>query len=58
MNQNELPLDQCHQEVPSAMPEKISMPMVHSMQTIQLSCADINTISKQTKMSFQLTHVT
>jgi hypothetical protein len=32
--------------------------MVCSVHTMHLSCAEINTISKQTKMSFHLTHIT
>ena len=32
--------------------------MVHSTQTVHLSCAEINTVSKRNKMSFHLTHVT
>jgi hypothetical protein len=58
MDQNELPLDQDHLEVPSGVPEKISLPMAYSAQTVHLSSAEINTISKQIKTSFYLTHVT
>jgi hypothetical protein len=36
----------------------ISMPMEYSVQTVHLSCAEINTISKQTETSLHLTHVT
>jgi hypothetical protein len=36
----------------------ISRTLVHSTQTVHLSCTEINTISKQTKTSFHLTHVT
>jgi len=43
--------------VPSGTAKMISMPMVHSAQTMHLSCADINTISKRNKISFHLTHV-
>jgi hypothetical protein len=32
--------------------------MVHLPQTVDLSCTDINTISKQTEMRFHMTHVT
>jgi hypothetical protein len=39
-------------------PEMVSMPMVHSAQTVLLSCSEINAISKRTEMSFYLTHVT
>jgi hypothetical protein len=34
------------------------MPLVHSVKTMQLSDAEINTVSKQTKATFDLTHVT
>ena len=39
------------------MAKMISMPMVHSAQTMHLSYAKINTISKRNKISFHLTHV-
>jgi hypothetical protein len=55
---NELPLDQCHLEVPLGVPKKISMPVVHWAQTVHLSCAKINTISKLIERSFHLTHIT
>jgi hypothetical protein len=58
MVQSELPLDQCHLEVPSGVPKKISMPVVHLAQTKHLSCAEINTISKWAETSIHLTHVT
>jgi hypothetical protein len=35
----------------------ISMPLVHSVQIVHLSCAEINTISERTKTSFHLTDV-
>jgi hypothetical protein len=41
-----------------ATSKPISMPMVCSWQTMHLSCADTNTISKRTKMRFHTTHVT
>jgi hypothetical protein len=58
MDQNELPLDTRHIGVPLGVPTMISMPVVHSTQTVDLSSAEINTISKWTKTSFHLTHVT
>jgi hypothetical protein len=39
------------------VPKVISMPMVESSQTMHLSCAEINTLSKQTETSFHLTRV-
>jgi hypothetical protein len=44
--------------VPSSASKTISMPMVRSVQTVHLSCADTNIISKRTKMRFHTTHVT
>jgi hypothetical protein len=35
----------------------ISMPMVCSVQTMLLSCIDTNTISKQTKTRFHMSHI-
>jgi hypothetical protein len=58
MVRNELPLAQCHLEVPLGVPKKISMPVVHLAQTVHLSCATINPISKLTERSFHLTHIT
>jgi hypothetical protein len=58
MDQNELPLDPRHLGVPSGVSKMISKPMVHASQTMHLSCIEINTISRQTKMSFHLTHIT
>jgi hypothetical protein len=36
----------------------IPKPMVRLTQTVHLSCTDTNTISKQTKTNFHMTHVT
>jgi hypothetical protein len=47
-----------HQEVPSGVPKKISMPVVHSVQTMLLYCIEVNSISKWSKTSFDLTNVT
>jgi hypothetical protein len=58
MDQKELPLDIRHQGVPSGVSKMISLPMVLSAQTIHLSYAEINTISKRTEMSFHLTYIT
>jgi hypothetical protein len=32
--------------------------VVYSVQTVRLSCVEINTIFKWTEMSFDLTHIT
>jgi hypothetical protein len=47
MDQNELPFDPHHLAGPSSAAKKISMPMVLA-QTVHLSDAEINTVSKQT----------
>jgi hypothetical protein len=57
-DQNELLFDPRHLEVPSGVSKMISEPMVHSSQTKHRSCTKINTISKWTKTSFHLIHVT
>jgi hypothetical protein len=55
MDRNEFPLDLRHVGVPSVAPKMISKPMVRSAQTMHLSCVEINTTTKQTKTSFDLT---
>ena len=57
-DQNELPLDPCHLGLPSGVAKMIFEPMVHFAQTVNLSCTDTNTISKQTETRFHMTHVT
>ena len=57
MDRNELPHHSRRLGVPSGVPKMISMPVIHSAQTMQLSCAEINTVSKRTEMSFDLTLV-
>jgi hypothetical protein len=57
-DQNELPFEPCNPGVPSSVAKMISEPMVHLVQTVHLSFADTNTISKQIEMRFQITHVT
>jgi hypothetical protein len=54
-DRNELPLDQL---LLLGVPEKISMPVVHLMQTVHLACSETNTTSKWTKTSFRMTHDT
>ena len=58
MHRKEFPLDLHHLGLPSGASKMISKPMVCLAQTLQLSCVKINTISKQTETSFDLTHVT
>jgi hypothetical protein len=57
MDQNELPLDQCHLGVPSGVPKMIFEPIARLAQTVHLFGAEINTFSKQTKASFHLTYI-
>jgi hypothetical protein len=52
MDRNELPLDPRHLGVQSGAYKMIYEPMVHLAQTMYISCVEINTISKWTKMSF------
>jgi hypothetical protein len=54
MDQNEVQFDPRLLVVPPGASKIISEPMLHSGQTVQLSCAQINTISKWTEMSFHL----
>jgi hypothetical protein len=57
-NQIELPFHPHHLGDPLGAPKTISMPMVHLVQTVHLSCVKINTISRWTKKSIHFTHVT
>jgi hypothetical protein len=43
--------------VPSGVSKTISEPMVHSAQTVHLSCTDTNTVSKRAEMRFHVTRV-
>jgi hypothetical protein len=58
MDRNKLQLDIHYLGVSSGVPKAISMPMVHSVQTVHLSCVNIKTVSKRIEMSFRLIHVT
>jgi hypothetical protein len=58
MDQNELPFDPHHLGGPPGAAKKISMPVVHSAQTVHLFGTEIYTFSKQTEASFHLTYVT
>jgi hypothetical protein len=53
----EVPRDPHHLVVPSGASKIISMPMVHSTQTVHLSCVKISTISKRTKLSLGPHHL-
>jgi hypothetical protein len=56
-DRTELPLEPLRLGVPSSASKTISMPMVCSVQTVQLSCTNTNNLSKQTKTRFHTTHV-
>jgi hypothetical protein len=58
MDRNELPIEPRNLGVPSGVSIMIFGPMVRLVQTVHLSCTDINTVSKWTKTRFQMTHVT
>jgi hypothetical protein len=58
MDRNELSYDPRHLEVPSGASKIISKPMVPLVQTVHLSYAETNTISKQTETSFHLAYIT
>jgi hypothetical protein len=47
-----------HVGVPSGLSKMISGPLIRSTQIVLLSCVKINTISKRTKTSFQLSLIT
>jgi hypothetical protein len=58
MDWNKLPLDPRHPGVPSGVPKMVSMPMLYLAQTVHLSCAQINIISKWIETIYHLTHAT
>jgi hypothetical protein len=57
-NRPKIPHDPRHIGVPSGASKMIFKPMVRSVHAVHLSCIKISTISKWTKMSFQLSLVT
>jgi hypothetical protein len=58
MDRNGIRHDPRHLGVPLGASKIVFEPMVHSAQTVHLSCVTISTISEQTKMSFHLNLVT
>jgi hypothetical protein len=56
IDQNELPLEPCHLLVPKGASNRISEPMVRSVQTMHLYCIDTNIVSKRTETRFHMTH--
>jgi hypothetical protein len=55
---SEIPHDPHHLGVPLGASKTIYAPIVHSSQTVHLSCIKISTVCKQTKLSFHLSLVT
>jgi hypothetical protein len=55
---NKIPHDPSHLGDPTGASKMISEPMVHSEQSVHLSCVKISTISKQIASSFHLSLVT
>jgi hypothetical protein len=58
MDQNEIRHDPCHLGVPSGASKMISKVVLHSAQTVHLSCVKMSTISELTESSFHLSLVT
>jgi hypothetical protein len=58
MDQNEIPHDPRHLGVSLGASKMILEPVVRSAQAVHLSCPNTNTVSKQTKMRFHMTHIT
>jgi hypothetical protein len=50
--------DPRHLGVPSSASKLVYEFMVRLVQTVDLSCTDSNTISKQIEMRFYMTHIT
>jgi hypothetical protein len=57
MERSGIPHDPCQLGVPSGASKMISEPMVHSTQTVHLSCIKISTVSKQTELSLEPRHL-
>ena len=57
MERSEIPHDPSHLGVPSGVSKMIFEPMVHSTQTMQLSCVKISTISKWVELSLEPHHL-
>jgi hypothetical protein len=58
MDQNELAFEPCHLGGSLGAAKKISMPIVHSAQTVHLFGTEMNTFSKQAEASFHLMYIT
>jgi hypothetical protein len=58
MNPNKISQDPHHLGLPSGVSKMIYEPVVHSTQTVHLSCFKASTVSKRTKSSFHLSLIT
>jgi hypothetical protein len=58
MDLNEIPHKPRHLGVPLGASKTIFEPLVRSAQTVHISCVKVSTISKRTKTSFHMTHIT
>jgi hypothetical protein len=57
MHRIELPLEPRYLGVPSRTSKMISKPIVHLVQTVQLSFTGTTTVSRQTEIRFHMTHI-
>jgi hypothetical protein len=57
VERSDMPHDPRHLGDPSGMSKTISRPMARSMETVQLYCVKISTISERTETSFHLSLV-
>jgi hypothetical protein len=57
-DRNEILHNPRHLGVPSGVSKSVSEAMVHLVETVDLSCSDTNTVSKQTETRFYMTHIT
>jgi hypothetical protein len=57
-DKSEIPYDPHHLGVPSVASEMIFEPIVHSVQTVHLSCVKISTISKWSEPTFDFSLIT
>jgi hypothetical protein len=58
MDQNKILHDPRHLAVPLSASKTIFEYVLHSMQTVHLSCTYTNTVSKQIEIRFHKNHVT
>jgi hypothetical protein len=58
IDQKKFLIEPRHLRAPSGASKTISEPILRLAQTAHLPCTDTNTVSKQTKTRFHMTHVT